>query len=97
MFIVQGRTLGVLAALGATLSMVVVLDRVSNIPDSTGPSSRPALATASAAAFQATGREDGSAVSNRSMAAVATENRARISLIRKHPTSHGRGPTGVMQ
>jgi hypothetical protein len=47
MFIVEGRTLGVFAALGVALSMVV-LDRLSDVADSTEPSSLPAFATASA-------------------------------------------------
>ena len=49
MFIVEGRTLGVFAALGVVLSMVVVFDRVSDVADSTEPGSPAALATASTA------------------------------------------------
>jgi hypothetical protein len=42
MFPVKGRTLGVLAALGVVLSMVVVFDRLSDVADSTEP--RPPVA-----------------------------------------------------
>jgi hypothetical protein len=68
MFIVAGRTLGVLAALGVVLSMVVVFDRLSDVADSTEPPSPAAFATASAAPFQAIRHDDESALSNRSVA-----------------------------
>jgi hypothetical protein len=45
MFIVEGRTLGVFAALGVVLSMVV-LDRLSDVADSTQPRSLSAFTTA---------------------------------------------------
>ena len=48
MFIVEGRTLGVIAALGALLSMVVVFDRLSNVADPTDHRSPAAITTASA-------------------------------------------------
>jgi hypothetical protein len=48
MFIVEGRTLGVIAALGAVLSMVLVFDRLSDVADPTEPHSPAAITTASA-------------------------------------------------
>jgi hypothetical protein len=47
MFIAEGRTLGVIAALGAVLSMVVVFDRLSDAADPTEPGSPAAITTAS--------------------------------------------------
>jgi hypothetical protein len=67
MFIVEGRTLGVLAALGVVLSMVVVFDRLSDVAGSTEPPSPAAFTTASAAPFQATRHDDESALSQRSV------------------------------
>lgn len=68
MFIVEGRTLGVFAALGVTLSMVVVFDRASDVADSTEPRSPAVFATASVAPLQALRHDDESALSNRSAA-----------------------------
>jgi hypothetical protein len=70
MFIVEGRTLGVFAALGVVLSMVVVFDRLSEVAGSTEPLSPAAFTTASAAPFQATRHDDESALSQRSVAAA---------------------------
>lgn len=53
MFIVERRTLGVFAALGVALSMVVVFDRVSDAADTTEPRSPAVFATASVAPLQA--------------------------------------------
>jgi hypothetical protein len=64
MFIVEGRTLGVFAALGVVLSMVVVFDRLSDVADSTEPRSPAAFATASAAPLQAIRHDDESALPN---------------------------------
>lgn len=49
MFPVKGRTLGVFAALGVVLSMVVVFDRLSDVADSTEPRAPAAFTMASAA------------------------------------------------
>jgi hypothetical protein len=68
MFIVEGRTLGVFAALGVVLSMVLLFDRLSDVADSTELRSPAALATASAAPLQAIRHDDESALSNRSVA-----------------------------
>lgn len=57
MFIVEGRTLGVFAALGVVFSMVV-LDRLSDVADSTDPRSLPAFTTVIAAPSPAM-RHDG--------------------------------------
>jgi hypothetical protein len=70
MFIVEGRTLGVFAALGAVLSMVVVFDRLSDVADSTEPRSPAVFATASVAPFQVICHDDESALSNRSVAST---------------------------
>jgi hypothetical protein len=78
MFIVEGRTLGVLAALGVVLLMVVVFDRLSDVADSTEPPAPAAFATASAAPFQAIRNDDESALSNRS--AAATRPRGTVAL-----------------
>jgi hypothetical protein len=67
MFIMEGRTLGVFAALGVVLSMVVVFDRLSDVADSTEPRSPAAFATASAPPSQAI-RHDESALRNPSVA-----------------------------
>lgn len=48
MFIVEGRTLGVIAALGAVLSMVLVFDRLSDVADPAEPHSPAAITTPSA-------------------------------------------------
>jgi hypothetical protein len=56
MFIVEGRTLGVFAALGVVLSMVV-LNRLSAGADSTEPRSLPAFATAIATPLPAMRRD----------------------------------------
>jgi hypothetical protein len=68
MFIVEGRTFGVFAALGVVLSMVVVLDRQSDVPDSTESRSAAAFMTASAAPLPAMRHDDESALSNRLVA-----------------------------
>jgi hypothetical protein len=68
MFIVEGRALGVFAALGVALSMVVVFDRLSDVADSTEPRSPAVFATASVAPLQAICHDDESALSNRSVA-----------------------------
>lgn len=54
MFIVEGRTLGVIAALGVVLSMGVVFDRLSDVADPTEPRSPAAITTASTAPSPAT-------------------------------------------
>jgi hypothetical protein len=53
MFIVEGRTLGVFAALGVVLSMVVVFDRLSDVADSTEPGPPAAFTMARAAPLPA--------------------------------------------
>ena len=73
MFIVEGRTLGVFAALGVVLSMLVVFDRLSDVADSTEPSSVAAFATASAAPLQAVRQDDASAPQNRISGSHAAE------------------------
>jgi hypothetical protein len=64
MFIVEGRTLGVLAALCIVLSMAVVFDRLSATADSTEPPSPTASAPVQAL------RHDESAPSDPSVAAT---------------------------
>ena len=73
MFIVEGRTLGVFAALGVALSMVVVYDRLSDVADSTEARSLAAFATASAAPLQAIRHDDESALPNRVSSSHAAE------------------------
>jgi hypothetical protein len=73
MFIVEGRTLGVFAALGVVLSMVVVFDRLSDVADSTEPRSLAAFATASAAPLKAIRHDDESALPNRVSSSHAAE------------------------
>jgi hypothetical protein len=53
MLFVEGRTLGVIAALGVVLSMVAAFDRLSDVADSTEPHSPAAVTPASAAPMQA--------------------------------------------
>jgi hypothetical protein len=89
MFIMEGRTLGVFAALGVVLSMVVVFDRLSDVADSTGPRSPAAFTTASAAPLPAMRHDDESAVSNRLLAATGpTETVALGQSLKSHPLSH---------
>lgn len=66
MFIVEGRTLGVVAALGVVLSMVVVFDRLSEVADSTESPSLAASATASAAPYRSVPGDGGAPVRDRS-------------------------------
>jgi hypothetical protein len=73
MFIVEGRTLGVFAALGVVLSMVVVVDRLSDVADSTGPRSRAAFTTASAAPLPVIRHDDESTLPNRVSGSHAAE------------------------
>ena len=76
MFIVEGRTLGVFAALGVVLSMVLVFDRLSDVAESTEPRSLAAFATASAAPLQAISHDDESALPNRVSGSHAAERDA---------------------
>jgi hypothetical protein len=78
MFIVEGRTLGVFAALGVVLSMVVVLDRQSDVADSGKSRSAATFTTASAALLPAMRHDDESALSNRLEArpGIAVRSRA---------------------
>jgi len=69
MFIVEGRALGVLAALGVLSSMVVVFDRLSDVADSPEPRSPITSTTASAASLPPMPHEDRSALANRFAAA----------------------------
>jgi hypothetical protein len=57
MFIVEGRTVGVFAALGVVFSMVL-LDRLSDVADSTEPRSLPAFTTAIATALPGMRHDD---------------------------------------
>jgi hypothetical protein len=86
MFIVEGRTLGVFAALGVVLSMVLLFDRLSDVADSTELRSPAALATASAAPLQAIRHDDESALSNRSVKTTRpTETVALGEKLNSHP------------
>lgn len=89
MFIVEGRTLGVFAALGVVLSMVVVFDRLSDVADSTELRSPAGFTTASAAPLPAMRHDDESALSNRSVAATQpTETVALAKTLKSHPLNH---------
>jgi hypothetical protein len=77
MFIVEGRTLGVFAALGAVLSMVVVLDRQSDVAGSTESRSAATFTTAGAAPLPAMRPDDESALSNRIVARSGIPVRSR--------------------
>ena len=89
MFIVEGRTLGVLAALGVVLSMVVVFDRLSDVADSTETPSPAAFETASAAPFQAIRHDDESALLNRSVAVTRpSEAIALGEKLKSQPLTH---------
>jgi hypothetical protein len=85
MFIVEGRTLGVFAALGVVLSMVVVFDRVSDVADSTEPRSPAAVTPASTAPLQALRHDDESALSN---PWVATTRPSETVVLREKLNSH---------
>jgi|HubBroStandDraft_4_1064222.scaffolds.fasta_scaffold83814_2 hypothetical protein len=88
MFIVEGRTLGVFAALGVVSSMVVAFDRLSDVADPRARSPSPP-ATASAAPLQAMRHDDESALSNRSVAATQpSETVALAENINSHPLNH---------
>ena len=91
MFIMEGRTLGVFAALGVVLSMVLLFDRLSDVADSTELGSPAALATASAAPLQAIRHDDESALSNRSVATTRpTETVALGEKLNSHPLNRPR-------
>jgi hypothetical protein len=89
MFIVEGRTLGVLAALGVVLSMVVLIDRLSDVAGSTEPPSPAAFATATAAPFQAIRHDDDPALSHRSVAATRPSETAALGeKLNSQPLNH---------
>jgi hypothetical protein len=90
MFIVEGRTLGVFAALGVVLSMVVAFDRLSDVADPRARSPSPsASASASAGPLQAMRHDDESALSNRSVATTRpSETVALGENINSHPLNH---------
>ncbi len=69
MFILEGRTLGVIAALGVAMAMEVAFDRLSDVADSTDPRWPAAIATVNAAATQSIPHDDESTLSRRSAAA----------------------------
>lgn len=86
MFIVEGRTLGVFAALGVVLSMVVAFERLSDVADARA---RSLSATASAGQLQAMRHDDESALSNRSVATTRpSETVALGENIDSHPLNH---------
>jgi hypothetical protein len=70
MFFVEGRALGVFAALGLAFAMVRVFDRATDVADPTEPRAPPAIATAGAAAPPAPRRADASQVATQSVAAA---------------------------
>jgi hypothetical protein len=91
MLFVEGRTLGVIAALGVVLSMVAAFDRLSDVADSTEPHSPAAVTPASAAPMQALRHVDESALSNPSVA--PTRRREMVALREKlnsRPLNHPR-------
>jgi hypothetical protein len=87
MFIVEGRTLGVLAALGLLVSMVVLMDRLSEEADSNEPRLPAAVTSVRAAPLQMP-RPDESALSHRLGASRPSETLALSEKPNAHPRDH---------
>ena len=88
MFIVEGRTVGVVAALGAALLMVA-LDAAFDASQTTDPGRPVAIATAQAASLHAMHHRDDSPVSGWSAQASAPGDRVRLGATYKSDPLHG--------